>query len=55
MGRSGRSLSHATKVQFNGNLMVGKAYTAQLGLEPSAASGAFRHAGWRATGPDAVA
>jgi hypothetical protein len=55
MGRSGRSLSHATKVQFNGNLMVGKAYIAQLGLEPSAASGAFRHAGWRATGPDAVA
>jgi bifunctional DNA-binding transcriptional regulator/antitoxin component of YhaV-PrlF toxin-antitoxin module len=23
-----------TKVQFNGNLLVGKAYTAQLGLEP---------------------
>ena len=33
-GRPGRSLSYATKVQFNGNLMVGKAYTAQLGLEP---------------------
>ena len=29
-GRPGRS----TKAQFNGNLMVGKAYTAQLGLEP---------------------
>jgi hypothetical protein len=33
-GKAGRSLSFATKVQFNGNLMVGKAYTAQLGLEP---------------------
>jgi hypothetical protein len=33
-GRPGRSLSYATKVQFNGNLMVGRAYTAQLGLEP---------------------
>jgi hypothetical protein len=33
-GRRGRSLSYATKIQFNGNLMVGKAYTAQLGLQP---------------------
>jgi hypothetical protein len=33
-GKPGRSLSYATKIQFNGNLMVGKAYTAQLGLEP---------------------
>jgi hypothetical protein len=33
-GRTGRSLSYATKVQFNGNLMVGSAYTAQLGLKP---------------------
>ena len=33
-GRPGRQLSFVTKVQFNGNLMVGKAYTAQLGLEP---------------------
>jgi len=33
-GRPGRSLSYATKVQFNGNLMVGSAYTAQLGLKP---------------------
>jgi hypothetical protein len=33
-GKVGRSLSYATKVQFNGNLMVGKAYTEQLGLEP---------------------
>ncbi|MEO1002925.1 MAG: AbrB family transcriptional regulator [Cyanobacteria bacterium J06638_7] len=29
-----RKLSYVTKVQFNGNLLVGKAYTAQLGLEP---------------------
>jgi len=42
-------------VQHNGNLMVGKAYTAQLGLETGAASGAFRPAGWCASGPDAVA
>jgi hypothetical protein len=33
-GRHGRSLSFVTKVQFNGNLLVGKAYTAQLGLQP---------------------
>jgi hypothetical protein len=33
-GRPGRRLSYATKVQFNGNLMVGKAYTAILGLDP---------------------
>ena len=33
-GRPGRSLSFNTKIQFNGNLLVGKAYTAQLGLEP---------------------
>jgi len=32
-------------MQFNGNLMVGKAHTAQLSLEPGAASGAFRPAG----------
>jgi hypothetical protein len=32
--RPGRSLSFNTKVQFNGNLLVGKAYTAQLGLQP---------------------
>ena len=32
--RPGRHLSYATKVQFNGNLMVGKAYTSLLGLEP---------------------
>jgi hypothetical protein len=30
----GRKLSFSTKVQFNGNLLIGKAYTAQLGLEP---------------------
>ncbi len=33
-GKPGRSLSYATKIQFNGNLMVGKAYTAQVGLKP---------------------
>jgi hypothetical protein len=33
-GKGGRKLSYTTKVQFNGNLMVGKAYTAQLGLQP---------------------
>jgi hypothetical protein len=33
-GKRGRALSDITKVQFNGNLLVGKAYTAQLGLEP---------------------
>ena len=33
-GKGGRKLSFSTKVQFNGNLMVGKAYTALLGLEP---------------------
>ena len=33
-GKPGRSLSSNTKIQFNGNLLVGKAYTAQLGLKP---------------------
>ena len=33
-GKGGRKLSHTTKVQFNGNLMVGKAYTAMLDLKP---------------------
>ena len=33
-GRRGKELSYVTRVQFNGNLMVGKAYTALLGLEP---------------------
>jgi len=33
-GKPGRSLSYTAKVQFNGNLLVGKAYTAQLGLQP---------------------
>jgi hypothetical protein len=32
--KPGRSLSFATKTQFNGNLMVSKAYTAQLSLQP---------------------
>jgi len=33
-GRRGRRLSYSTKVLFNGNLMVGRAYIAQLGLQP---------------------
>jgi hypothetical protein len=33
-GKPGRKLSYTTKVLFNGNLMVGKAYTAMLGLQP---------------------
>jgi hypothetical protein len=33
-GKAGRKLSFKTKVQFNGNLMVGKAYTAMLDLKP---------------------
>ncbi|MEB3264713.1 MAG: AbrB family transcriptional regulator [Synechococcus sp.] len=34
VGRGGRKLSFNTKIQFNGNLMVGKAYTAMLDLRP---------------------
>jgi len=33
-GKGGRSLSFVTKIQFNGNLLVGKAYTALLNLKP---------------------
>jgi hypothetical protein len=33
-GKPGRKLSYVATVQFNGNLLVGKAYTAQLGLAP---------------------
>jgi hypothetical protein len=33
-GKAGRKLSYTTKIQFNGNLMVGKAYTAVLDLQP---------------------
>ena len=33
-GPGGRELSYLAKVHFNGNLLVGKAYTAQLGLQP---------------------
>jgi hypothetical protein len=33
-GRPGRQLSYGTKVQFNGNLMVGRAYVAQMGFNP---------------------
>ena len=34
VGKGGRKLSYTAKVQFNGNLPVGKAYTALLDLEP---------------------
>ena len=34
IGKGGRKLSYTAKVQFNGNLMVGKAYTAMLDLKP---------------------
>lgn len=34
VGQGGRKLSYVTKVQFNGNLLIGKAYTAILGLQP---------------------
>jgi hypothetical protein len=37
-GLPGRSLSFATKIQFNGNLLVGKAYTAQLASNPAMSS-----------------
>ena len=33
-GKGGRKLSYVTKIQFNGNLMVGKSYTAMLDLKP---------------------
>ena len=33
-GSGGRSLSYTAKIQFNGNLLVGKAYTALLDLKP---------------------
>ena len=33
-GKGGRKLSYTTKIQFNDNLMVGKAYTAVLDLKP---------------------
>jgi hypothetical protein len=34
LGRSGRSLPFHTKVQFNGNLMVGRAYLDLLDAKP---------------------
>ena len=36
VGKGGRKLSYVATVQGNGNLLVGKAYTAMLGLEPGA-------------------
>jgi len=32
--KGGRKLSYSTKIQFNGNLMVGRAYTDMLDLKP---------------------
>ena len=34
VGKGGRKLSYVAKVQGNGNLLIGKAYTAMLNLEP---------------------
>jgi hypothetical protein len=34
MGRGGRKLSYVATVQGNGNLLIGKAYTAMLDLQP---------------------
>ena len=34
IGKGGRKLSYTAKVQGNGNLLVGKAYTAMLELNP---------------------
>ena len=34
VGKGGRKLSYLAKVQGNGNLLVGKAYTAMLDLSP---------------------
>ena len=34
VGKGGRKLSYTAKVQGNGNLLVGKAYTAMLELNP---------------------
>ena len=36
IGKGGRKLSYIAKVQGNGNLLIGKAYTAMLNLEPGA-------------------
>ena len=33
-GKGGRKLGYTTKIQFIGNLLVGKAYTAMLDLQP---------------------
>jgi hypothetical protein len=33
-GKAGRSLSYVATVQGNGNLLIGKAYTAMLELQP---------------------
>ena len=33
-GRGGRSVSYRISVQSNGNLLIGSAYTTQMGLQP---------------------
>ena len=33
-GKPGRKLSYGTQVLFNGNLLIGKAYTEQMGFKP---------------------
>ena len=34
VGKAGRKLSYVATVQGNGNLLIGKAYTAMLDLQP---------------------
>ena len=34
VGKGGRKLSHVATLQGNGNLLIGKAYTALLDLKP---------------------
>jgi hypothetical protein len=34
VGKGGRKLSYVATVQGNGNLLIGKAYTAMLDLQP---------------------
>lgn len=33
-GKPGRSLSYETRVQFNGNLLIGRSYVAEAGFQP---------------------
>ena len=43
IGKGGRKLSYVAKVQGNGNLLIGKAYTAMLNLEPGDESVSYTH------------